>query len=141
MIGARTTIAHDDLIATAYRAEADALEIGVLAKRRLADEHDAAQERGDVAKSGDTLRNGPSVPSGTPERQQPPTSACPAKKTTKPARSAMPKSATRASFAGRSIGPAVNFTKTPDTRRLPGPDRGLRCLLGQSTAAGQNSAA
>ncbi len=32
------------------------------AKRRLADEYDAAQERGEVAKSGDTLRNGPGVP-------------------------------------------------------------------------------
>jgi len=30
--------------------------------KRLADEYDAAQERGEVAKSGDTLRNGPIVP-------------------------------------------------------------------------------
>jgi hypothetical protein len=54
--------AHDDLIAAAFRAQADALEIEALAKRRLADEYDAAQERGEVAKSGDTLRNGPGVP-------------------------------------------------------------------------------
>lgn len=32
------------------------------AKRRLADEYDAAQARGEVARSGDTLRTGPGVP-------------------------------------------------------------------------------
>lgn len=41
--------AHDALIAAAHRAQADALEIEAGAKRRLADEYDAAQERGDVA--------------------------------------------------------------------------------------------
>lgn len=40
--------AHDDLIAAAYRAQADALEIEAQAKRRLADEYDAAQERGEI---------------------------------------------------------------------------------------------
>ena len=40
--------AHDDLVAAAHRAQADALEIEAAAKRRLADEYDAAQERGDV---------------------------------------------------------------------------------------------
>jgi len=44
--------AHDDLIAAAHRAQADALEIEAAAKRRLADEYDAAQERGEVAKRG-----------------------------------------------------------------------------------------
>lgn len=44
--------AHDDLIAAAYRAQADALEIEAGAKRRLADEYDAAQERGEVATDG-----------------------------------------------------------------------------------------
>jgi hypothetical protein len=44
--------AHDDLIAAAYRAQADALEIEAGAKRRLADEYDAAQERGEVGVSG-----------------------------------------------------------------------------------------
>jgi len=44
--------AYDDLIAAAYRAQADALEIEAQAKRRLADEYDAAQERGEVAKDG-----------------------------------------------------------------------------------------
>jgi hypothetical protein len=44
--------AHDTLIAAAHRAQADALEIEAGAKRRLADEYDAAQERGDVARNG-----------------------------------------------------------------------------------------
>ncbi|WP_223428086.1 hypothetical protein [Tateyamaria pelophila] len=44
--------AHDDLVAAAHRAQADALEIDAAAKRRLADEYDAAQERGEVAKRG-----------------------------------------------------------------------------------------
>ena len=41
--------AHDTLIAKAHRYQADALEIEARAKRRLADEYDAAQERGEVA--------------------------------------------------------------------------------------------
>lgn len=41
--------AHDELIAAAHRAQADALEIEAAAKRRLADEYDAAQARGEVA--------------------------------------------------------------------------------------------
>lgn len=44
--------AHDELIAAAYRVQADALEIDAQAKRRLADEYDAAQERGEVATDG-----------------------------------------------------------------------------------------
>ena len=44
--------AHDDIIATVHRAQADALEIEAMAKRRLADEYDAAQERGEVATVG-----------------------------------------------------------------------------------------
>lgn len=40
--------AHDALIAAAHRAQADALEIEAGAKRRLADEYDAAQERKEV---------------------------------------------------------------------------------------------
>lgn len=44
--------AHDDLIAAAYRAKADALEIEAAANRRLADEYDAAQERGEVQRAG-----------------------------------------------------------------------------------------
>lgn len=53
--------AHDDLLAAAYRAQANAAEIEFRAKRRLADEYDAAQERGEVARIGDNL---PSVPDG-----------------------------------------------------------------------------
>jgi hypothetical protein len=44
--------AHDVLIAAAHRAQADALEIEAAAKRRLADEYDAAQARGEVARLG-----------------------------------------------------------------------------------------
>jgi hypothetical protein len=44
--------AHDDLISAIYRAQADALTIEAQAKRRLADEYDAAQERGEVARLG-----------------------------------------------------------------------------------------
>jgi hypothetical protein len=47
--------AHDDLISAAFRAQADALSIEAQAKRRLADEYDAAQERGELA----TGRDGP----------------------------------------------------------------------------------
>ena len=45
---AKAKDAHDSLIAAAHRAQADALEIDARAKRRLADEYDAAQERGEV---------------------------------------------------------------------------------------------
>ncbi|MCR9140044.1 MAG: hypothetical protein NXI27_28905 [Alphaproteobacteria bacterium] len=44
--------AHDDLVAAAHRAQADALKIEAAAKRRLADEYDAAQARGEVAGHG-----------------------------------------------------------------------------------------
>jgi hypothetical protein len=37
------------MAAAVHRAQADALEIEAKAKRRLADEYDAAQERGEVA--------------------------------------------------------------------------------------------
>lgn len=60
--------AHDDLIAKAHRAQADALEIEAAAKRRLADEYDAAQERGEIAKAGnpnfsttEKLQSGPEL--------------------------------------------------------------------------------
>lgn len=42
--------AHDKLVAATHRAQADALVIEAEAKRRLADEYDAAQGRGEVAK-------------------------------------------------------------------------------------------
>lgn len=40
------------MAAAAHRAQADALEIEAQAKRRLADEYDAAQKRGEVGQSG-----------------------------------------------------------------------------------------
>jgi hypothetical protein len=47
--------AHDELIDKLRRAQAKSLEIESAAQRRLADEYDSAQERGDVA----TGRDGP----------------------------------------------------------------------------------
>lgn len=52
--------AHDALVAAAHRAQADALLIESNAKRRLADEYDAAQERGEVK----TVGNPAIVPDG-----------------------------------------------------------------------------
>lgn len=49
---AKAKEAHDTVITAVYRAQADALEIESMAKRRLADEYDAAQERGEVASVG-----------------------------------------------------------------------------------------
>lgn len=42
--------AHDKVVGAAHRAQADALEIEAEAKRRLADEYDGGQERGEIAK-------------------------------------------------------------------------------------------
>ena len=50
---AKAKQAHDEVVSAAYRAQADALEIESLAKRRLADEYDAAQERGEVRSHGE----------------------------------------------------------------------------------------
>lgn len=44
--------AHDELVAKAHHAQADALEIMTVAARRLADEYDAAQARGEVQQHG-----------------------------------------------------------------------------------------
>lgn len=49
--------AHDTLIAAAHRAQADALLIESQAKRKLADEYDAAQERGEVHRHGGSNRS------------------------------------------------------------------------------------
>jgi uncharacterized DUF497 family protein len=49
---ARHKKAHDEVIAAVYRAQADALLIEARAKMRLADEYDAAQDRGEVASLG-----------------------------------------------------------------------------------------
>ncbi len=61
---ARAKSAHDDLIAAAHRAQADALEIEALAKRRLADEYDDAQARGEVASATGNRGNQWTVPDG-----------------------------------------------------------------------------
>lgn len=53
---AKAKSAHDEIISAVYRAQADALEIESMAKRRLADEYDAAQERGEVASQRDGRR-------------------------------------------------------------------------------------
>lgn len=52
---AKAKKAHEDVMSAVYRAQADALLIEARAKMRLADEYDAAQERGEVAKNGDNL--------------------------------------------------------------------------------------
>ncbi|TPJ70576.1 hypothetical protein FJ422_29560 [Mesorhizobium sp. B2-6-3] len=49
---AKAKKAHDDVVAAAHRAQADALEIEAAAKRRLADEYDGGQERGEIQKAG-----------------------------------------------------------------------------------------
>lgn len=59
--------AHNTVIAAAHRAQARALEIEAGAKRRLADEYDAAQERGEVAKGrpGKTIVGGDTFKTAT----------------------------------------------------------------------------
>lgn len=49
----RAKAAHDEVIAAVHHAQADALEIESLAKRRLADEYDSAQARGEVSTRAD----------------------------------------------------------------------------------------
>lgn len=44
--------AHDEIMASIYRSQADAAEIEFMAKRKLADEFDAAQARGEIAGHG-----------------------------------------------------------------------------------------
>lgn len=58
---AKAKQAHDDLIVAAHRAQAHALQIEARAKLRMADEYDAAQERGEVASAGQHAR---AVPDG-----------------------------------------------------------------------------
>jgi hypothetical protein len=67
----RAKAAHDDLIAATHRAQADALEIEALAKRRLADEYDGAQERGEVA----TRQNNPGSVGHVSDSNMPPATA------------------------------------------------------------------
>lgn len=50
---AKSKGAFDEVMASVYRSQADALEIEAMAKRRLADEYDAAQDGGQFAKQGE----------------------------------------------------------------------------------------
>ncbi|WP_427026559.1 hypothetical protein ACP4J4_20290 (plasmid) [Aureimonas ureilytica] len=59
---AKAKEAHDSIQSAALRSQADANAIIAAAQHRLADEYDAAQERGEVASAGDTLKHGPGVP-------------------------------------------------------------------------------
>jgi N6-adenosine-specific RNA methylase IME4 len=55
--------AADKVVAAAHRAQADALEIEASAKRRLADEYDGAQDRGEIAKGRPkTIPDGNTLP-------------------------------------------------------------------------------
>lgn len=90
---AKAKKAHDELICAAYRAQGDALNIEARAKRRLADEYDAAQARGEVARLGDNL---PRVTTRNASNRQRPTSVSPAKNSMRRARSGTRKSATAA---------------------------------------------
>lgn len=56
---AKAKNAHDELIGAAHRAQAHALEIEAQAKHRLADEYDAAQERGEVRGSRERTASSP----------------------------------------------------------------------------------
>ena len=49
---ARVRQAHSEVLAAVRRSQADALEIQARAEMRLADEYDAAQERGEIGQSG-----------------------------------------------------------------------------------------
>jgi len=55
---AKAKAAHDEIIVKAAHAQADALEIESVAKRRLADEYDAAQERGEISQQGAHFSDG-----------------------------------------------------------------------------------
>lgn len=52
---AKAKQAHDTLMVEVHRSQAHALAIRARAEMRLAEEYDAAQERGEVAKIGDNL--------------------------------------------------------------------------------------
>ncbi|MGY2933284.1 hypothetical protein ACVWZ6_002886 [Bradyrhizobium sp. GM6.1] len=91
---AKAKKAHDELICAAYRAQGDALNIEARAKRRPADEYDAAQARGEVARLGDNL---PRVTTRNASKlTAAPASVSPAKNSTRRARSGTRKSATAA---------------------------------------------
>lgn len=55
---AKAKQAHDSIISDVHRAQAHALAIRARAEMRLAEEYDAAQERGEVATAGRNVGNG-----------------------------------------------------------------------------------
>lgn len=59
---AKSKGAFDEVMASVYRSQADALEIEAMAKRRLADEYDAAQARGELADRSVGLKRGNNRP-------------------------------------------------------------------------------
>lgn len=62
----RAKEAHDSLVADVHRAQANALAIRARAEMRLAEEYDAAQERGEVHRHGGQKPrdvDGPNIPS------------------------------------------------------------------------------
>jgi hypothetical protein len=58
------TRARAHLVEKMLRVQAYALEVETQANCRLADEYDAAQEQGQIARRGETLRRGPEIPNG-----------------------------------------------------------------------------
>ena len=94
----RAKKAHDDLISAAYRVQADALEIEAAAKRRLADEYDAAQSRGEVASGRDGPGAGVSAGNAKATAAE---LASLARRSTRRGSSGTPRKRTPASYTGR----------------------------------------
>lgn len=63
---AKAKNAHDEIMSAVMHAQADALDIESAAKRRLADEYDAAQERGEAASQGRPKKRSEQEPFFTP---------------------------------------------------------------------------
>lgn len=55
---AKAKQAHDSLISEVHRSQAHALAIRARAEMKLAEEYDAAQERGDISKPGQNISDG-----------------------------------------------------------------------------------
>ncbi|MET4514340.1 hypothetical protein [Bradyrhizobium sp. I1.7.5] len=54
----RFKFAYDDVMSAVYRSQANALMIEAQAERRLADEYDAAQARGEIGRPGAHISGG-----------------------------------------------------------------------------------
>jgi hypothetical protein len=98
---ARQKDAHDTVMAACPRCMGDALVIEAQAMCLLADQYDAVQERGEVAKPGQQDRVRDNI-QNTILSPLPKTSALPACWFTRLASCVTPRSGSRASFAGRS---------------------------------------